>query len=316
MRKLMNLKIDFAFKQLFGEAGDPDILISFLNLILKLPPEQTIRSVEFIKPELPREFQDHKTILLDLLVKTEQDVHINVEIQYANQRDMDKRTLYYWSRVYSSQLQMGGSYIKLSKTITINILNFRFLPETDRFHTTFQLYEDHEQFPLTDVLEVHFIEIPKVLAKWKKGEVSPRSDRLACWMLLFEAHDNLELQQELEAIAMEDAELKALFKQWDALVDDKAKWWAYEMYRKAHFDENHRRVCEELDRKEAREAGLKEGREAGMQQGMQQGIAEGEERMASQVVKNLLQNGIEMKQIANLTGLPLDTLEKIREQMH
>ncbi|MED3498614.1 Rpn family recombination-promoting nuclease/putative transposase, partial [Brevibacillus agri] len=111
---------------------------------------------------------------------------------------MEKRTLYYWSRIYSAQMQKGMPYTELAKTIAINILNFRFLRETERFHTTFHLYEDQEQFPLTDVMEIHFMEIPKLMDKWEQRAVNPHDNELERWLLLLEADDHEEIRKELE----------------------------------------------------------------------------------------------------------------------
>ncbi|ELK38781.1 hypothetical protein D478_27906, partial [Brevibacillus agri BAB-2500] len=139
-----------------------------------------------------------------------------------------KRTLYYWSRIYSAQMQKGMPYTELAKTITINILNFRFLRETERFHTTFHLYEDQEQFPLTDVMEIHFMEIPKLMDKWEQRAVNPHDNELERWLLLLEADDHEEIRKELEAIAMRDPVMKRAFDEWEDLSRDEKKWVEYE----------------------------------------------------------------------------------------
>ncbi|GAB6173094.1 hypothetical protein JCM15765_25720 [Paradesulfitobacterium aromaticivorans] len=57
------------------------------------------------------------------------------------------------------------AYEQLNSTITINILNFNYLKETDEFHSAFHLYEQKKQFLLTDALAMHFIELPKLRKK-------------------------------------------------------------------------------------------------------------------------------------------------------
>ncbi|MBM7683688.1 putative transposase/invertase (TIGR01784 family) [Pullulanibacillus pueri] len=106
---------------------------------------------------------------MDIYAITKENVHINIEIQMANKNDMKERTLYYWSRIFAGQMEKGKAYSDLTQTITINILNFRLLKETSMFHTSYHLYEDVESFCLTDVMEIHFIEIPKLLVQWKRG---------------------------------------------------------------------------------------------------------------------------------------------------
>lgn len=40
---------------------------------------------------------------------------------------MDKRTLFYWGKMYLENIKQGQDYTRLEKAITINILDFEFL---------------------------------------------------------------------------------------------------------------------------------------------------------------------------------------------
>lgn len=97
---------------------------------------------------------------------------------------MVKRSIYYWSQLYSEQSVAGMSYSELTPTIAVNILNFNLFPNTNLFHTMYHLYEDEEKFRLDNVMEFHFIEIPKLLQHWKEDQLDPWSDVLARWLLL------------------------------------------------------------------------------------------------------------------------------------
>jgi predicted transposase/invertase (TIGR01784 family) len=213
---------------------------------------------------------------------------------------MEKRTLYYWSRIYSAQMQKGMPYTDLAKTITINILNFRFLQETDRFHTTFHLYEDQEQFPLTDVLEIHFMEIPKLMDKWEQRAVNPHDNELERWLLLLEADDHEEIRKELEAIAMRDPVMKRAFDEWEDLSRDEKKWVEYESRRKAILDEM----------AAVREAEIRQ------QRAREEGLAEGEAKGKANIVLNMLAKGLNVIEIAELTGLTVAEVEKLKQQLH
>lgn len=141
---------------------------------------------------------------------------------------MVNRTLYYWSRIYRDQMQSGYAYRELHQTIVINILNFNLLrKETEKFHTTFHLYEDEEKFRLTDTIEIHFIEMRKLLVQWKQGKLNPRDDLLARWLLLLGTVDSKnqtayeDIYKALEEIAMTDDVLREAFVSWEALSRDK-----------------------------------------------------------------------------------------------
>ncbi len=49
----------------------------------------------------------------------------------------------------------------VKQAITINIVNFRCFHSTERYHTAYHVTEDVDRFRLSDVLEIHFVEMPK-----------------------------------------------------------------------------------------------------------------------------------------------------------
>ncbi len=81
---------------------------------------------------------------------------------------MDKRTLFYWGKMYLENIKQGQDYTSLEKVITINILDFEFLG-TESYQSSFHLWEDIEKdYMLTDVVEIHFLELPKFRKKKDK----------------------------------------------------------------------------------------------------------------------------------------------------
>lgn len=97
---------------------------------------------------------------------------------------MIKRSLYYLSKMYEEQLSNGEDYSQLNRTICINILNFKYL-RSEKFHTAYRFKELETHEELTDVMEVHFIEIPKLpknsdakdmLVAWTEFLIDPESE--------------------------------------------------------------------------------------------------------------------------------------------
>src|SRR5699024_7243029 len=152
LESLMYLKIDYAFKQLFGSQKNKDITVVFLNAILQKTGRKRIKDISFSNTEAGGE-QEDKQSRLDLLVVTQANESIHVEIQFTNKYHMIKRSIYYWSGVYRDQMRKGMGYKELLPVVTINILNFDLFSETDHFHTMYHLSEDEEKFRLTDVME-------------------------------------------------------------------------------------------------------------------------------------------------------------------
>ncbi|MFZ3101682.1 MAG: Rpn family recombination-promoting nuclease/putative transposase, partial [Desulfitobacteriaceae bacterium] len=108
-----------------------------------------------------REFAEDKRGILDVRVKTKQGKQIDIEIQILPTEFMPERTLFYWSKMYTSQVKPGDTYKTLKKCITINIVDFKCTP-LQKLHSSYHLTEDETGYRLTDVLEVHFLEMSKL----------------------------------------------------------------------------------------------------------------------------------------------------------
>ncbi|MGL5798208.1 MAG: Rpn family recombination-promoting nuclease/putative transposase, partial [Cetobacterium sp.] len=106
---------------------------------------------------------------LDVKAVANDGTIINVEIQLRNEYNMPKRTLYYWSKLYSEQLKSGENYLNLNRTICINILNFIEFKETLGYHSVFKILEEKEKIVLNKDFEIHFLELPKLI-KFSKDD--------------------------------------------------------------------------------------------------------------------------------------------------
>jgi predicted transposase/invertase (TIGR01784 family) len=95
----VNPLVDFAFKRIFGVEENKDILIDFLNATLKY--ENPIESLELLNPYIDKSALDDKLSVLDIKAKLTNGELVDVEVQIANNYDMEKRSLYYWSKMYS-----------------------------------------------------------------------------------------------------------------------------------------------------------------------------------------------------------------------
>ncbi|EEL19570.1 MULTISPECIES: Rpn family recombination-promoting nuclease/putative transposase [Bacillus] len=289
---LVNLRIDFAFKQLFGTNGNEDILVAFLNAILKDSLESPIVSLQLEDPHLHREYEEDKLSILDISTTLNTGTKVNVEIQLNNNHDMIKRSLYYWGRLYTSQLQKGMPYSSLHKTITINLLNFVMFPEYEAFHTTGILWNQQQQKLLSDDIEVHIVEIPKLLQQWREEKVNPWEDSFVRWLLLLPANEDEYLTQTLEDIAMnQDPILQKAINKWEHMSQDSSFRQAYEAREKALMDEA---------------AKFAHARNEGKKEGIQQGKI--------QMIKGMHELGVPLETIAKASKLDIHEVERILKQ--
>ncbi|WP_243526698.1 Rpn family recombination-promoting nuclease/putative transposase [Bacillus pseudomycoides] len=283
--KLVNLRIDFAFKQLFGTKGNEEILIGLLNAILEESLDEPIVSLQLEDPHLHKAYEDDKLSILDLLATLENGTQVNIEIQLRNTHDMVKRSLYYWSKLYTSQMQEGMPYRSLRKTITINLLDFMLFSNDESFHTIGQLWNTKTKQILSNDIEIHFVEIPKLVKQWREEKVNPWENAFVRWMLLLPAHEDEHLTQTLEEIAMnQDPILQKAMNKWENMSHDSTFRTAYEAREKLLLDEQAKIA-------HAREEGLEEGK--------------------AQLIRGMHKNGMPLEDIAKFTGLSTEEIRRL-----
>src|SRR6056297_2303917 len=158
--KLMDPKIDYVFKLIFGNEKDTSFLISFLNAALELEGEKAIKSVLIMNPNNDKEKEEDKYSIMDVKAKANDDTIINIEIQLKDEHNMRYRTVYYLSKMIAKRLKEGDKYKSIHKTVAINILNFDILDSGTRFHNRYRFTEIDTKQELTDVAEIQFMELP------------------------------------------------------------------------------------------------------------------------------------------------------------
>ncbi|WP_144519613.1 Rpn family recombination-promoting nuclease/putative transposase [Bacillus thuringiensis] len=293
MNKRVNLRIDFAFKQLFGTKGNENILMGFLNAVLQKTLPSPIMSLTLEDPHVHKEYKEDKLSIMDVRATIGTGEFVNIEIQIANKHDIQKRSLYYWSKLYASQMQEGMPYSKLQKAITINVLDFVLYPKQEHVATTGVLWDVEQGLRISDDIEIHYIELPKLIAQWRKEQVNPWQDTFVRWLLLLSANEDEHLTKTLEAIAMEqDETLQQAIQKWDNMSHNQQFRREYEAREKILLDE-----------KAAVAHAEQKGVEKGLKQGREEGIA--------QLVRNMSNRGTTPSEIAKLTGLDAEEVQRI-----
>ena len=152
---------DLLFKFIFGHKENKEITLSFINAVLGLEGERAFVDLRFADREIDPEEENGKGSPLDLLCMTNDETQINIEVQVQKRENMGQRSLYYWAKLYQSTLGRGENYENLRRTVAINLLGYEYLPLSG-FHHTYGLYDETCAHRLTDDIEIHFLELPKV----------------------------------------------------------------------------------------------------------------------------------------------------------
>ena len=75
--------------------------------------------VYFKNKQLTKELILDKTGIIDVRAKTSKGENIDIEVQLTDQGNMDKRTLFYWGKMYLENIKQGQDYILICKKFYI-----------------------------------------------------------------------------------------------------------------------------------------------------------------------------------------------------
>jgi predicted transposase/invertase (TIGR01784 family) len=274
-------KNDFVFKLLFGSEDETssDLLLAFLNDVFDIPEGQSLVKVEILNPTFNKESLLDKEAILDVRARVLGFGYINVEIQLSNQKNINKRSLYYASKLYEGQLGQGGEYKELTKVVAINLLDFRFFP-SNAYQSCygFREIQTQEAYP-DDLMKLYFFEMPKFRMLDQKGMIAP-NDRMAKWLRFLTNTDD---------------------SRWDEMAkQDPMLELSVEKLRIASMDPEVRMQYE------AREKALKD-----IASIRGEGVDEGVEKVACRMLKK----GMDFDLITELTGLTMEEVEKLATEL-
>jgi predicted transposase/invertase (TIGR01784 family) len=285
-KKRLNPLNDFLFMKYMGEKGDEVQLAAFLNVVLKKTGKDKITSVTILEDrDISADIIGDKSSVLDVRAEMSDGTKVNIEVQLRNVGNMDRRSLFYWSREYSKNIEAGEDYMKLSNVITVNILGAEFI-EVDEVHASFHLWEDnHKNYLLTDALEMHFIDMIK-FKRLKKKDIE--NDTLHRWLTFFNEKTSNET---IKKIIEKDPAIKKAYDKIMFVAKDKQALRTYEMREKAVYDYN---------------SGMSFARREGEKAGRQEAMA--------LVAINLQQRGFSHEEIAQYTMLTTEEVVKILKE--
>jgi predicted transposase/invertase (TIGR01784 family) len=161
MRPGIDPKVDYAFKKLLGSEANLDLLTDLLHAVLRPPPERRIVALELLNPFNEKDAVEDKLSVLDVKARDASGRLFNVEMQMAVPGHFPQRLLYYWSRLYTQQLQEAGDYPNLRQTVSIAFLNGVVFRDHPGLHHRFRLLDGDTGLVLSDHLEIHLVELPK-----------------------------------------------------------------------------------------------------------------------------------------------------------
>ena len=255
---------------MFGYTGNEEITKGLLNAILKEKVTEVSLNCNTI---LERDLYDDKLGILDIRAKVNNLVDINIEMQLVDEKNIEKRIIFYLSKMYTQNLKNSHNYSELNKCISILFIDFELekLKEIPKYLTKWNIREEtYSKIILTDVLELYIINLSKV-EKYSENKL------LDTWVKFISNSEDLNMENADESI-------KKAKEVLDEISEDE-----HEQYL-AHLREKYIFEIQGIE-------------EAGFDKGVKASKIE--------ITKKLKAKNMKIDEIAEITGLTKEEIEKL-----
>lgn len=281
--KYVNPFTDFGFKKLFGEIPNKALLLDFLNELLKEEQGQ-ITDLTYLKSEHLGDSNLDRKAIFDIYCENERGEKFIVELQKAKQNFFKDRTVFYSTFPIREQAKRAEWNFELKAVYTIAILDFVFeedKSEKQKFRYDVKLTDIETKKVFYEKLTFIYLEMPKF--NKSLDELETRFDK---WLYVLKNLNRLDrvpdkLREKIFDQLFETAEIAKFTPEQVQSYEDSLKYY--------------RDIKNSLDT--AKEEGKEEGKI--------------EEKRA--IAKNLLKENVDVQVIAQVTGLSIDEIERLRD---
>ena len=297
-RKNAPLLDDYIFKRTFTRDDPNGILRDLLESILKIK----IKNVQVLNAEIPKDLLDEKASRLDIRAEIDNEKILDIEMQVGYQESIAKRSALYMSKNISTQIKIAEKYELLKPSIVINILNFNKY-KRNSYHSVAHMkfektnkeeyvdlgYEPEEE-TATDVLEMHFIELPKFIKKNPEANT-----KLEQWLWLIAGRE-----EKVKMSKLDNPEVKKAMKLVEEILADPKEREILDAREIARLDYNSDIAYAEEKRngETERKSGVMEERKRN-------------ERKTKESIKRMKEMGLSDEQICKILNLTIDELKKL-----
>jgi predicted transposase/invertase (TIGR01784 family) len=282
VEKYINPFTDYGFKKLFGEELNKDLLLDFLNELLKEEQGQ-IRNLTYLKTEQLGATDVDRKAIFDLYCENEKGEKFVVELQKTKQNFFKDRTVYYSTFPIREQAKRADWDYELKSVYTIGILDFVFDSDKDdpvkfRYNVKLQDIETNETF--YDKLTFIYLEMPKF-----NKTVDELETRFEKWLYVLRNLHKLDripdkLKEKIFERVFETSEIARFTQDQVRSYEDSLKYYR----------------------------DLKNSIDTAREEGEIKGKIEGKIEIATKALKK----GLTVKDIIELTGLSEDEIKKIK----
>lgn len=162
--RYINPFTDYGFKRLFGEEFSKDLLLDFLNELLK-NEQGVIKELTYKRTDKLGLTEESRKAIFDLYCENEKGEKFIVEMQKTKQKFFKDRTVYYSTFPIQEQAQQGSGWdFELQAVYTVALLDFVFdedKHEKNKYRYDIKLSDIESQKVFYDKLTFIYLEMPK-----------------------------------------------------------------------------------------------------------------------------------------------------------
>lgn len=284
-KKLIPATFDPVFKEIFTSPDCRNYTCTLISELTSIPFEDLKNNLKVIDSRLPIDNYNEKNKTTDILLSVEGNI-INIEMNNRYYSGLFERNNSYAHKVLGLTMQRGSSYKDYRFLIQINIDNFI---QFKKPISVFKMMEIDTHEVENENFIIYHISLPKLSEKYYNETNLSHLEKL----FLIIGLNNIT---DLEKIGLGDKVIMEYKSKIENLSDDEIFANLYDVEK----DIEMRRKAEDLYLKEQ---AIKEGREKGLQEGIKEGKTE--------IIKNMLNENLDISLIVKVTGVSEEEINKL-----
>ena len=284
METFYTCKNDRAFKEVFLNPNNSDLLKALLEFILKIK----IDELEIKKTELLSGNVNIKDKRVDAIVHTG-NKKIEIEINSQNKDYLHTRSTAYICNIYQSNANVGDTYNEDTDIIQVN-LTWGLGRNNDEMKIYKIMNEKGELYVKNFIIyEINMDYYDKIWYSKNEEEIKKNQ-----YMIMLDLD-----KKELENMPKDKIVDKYITNV--TIVNDDPEFQKY--------------MSEEEDKRKIQNSLLSEAKEEGISQGytsgINDGISKGENKKSIEIAKNMLKKNMSIEDISDITGLTIEEINKL-----
>ena len=291
---------DRVFKLILTSEDAKPVLIDLISSIIKRP----VVGVEVRNSEVPPEDTHEKAERFDVNCRIDDGSQIDLEMQASRieeesdskHQNLKGKSIYYLCDLHSSQPSKGvRRYDKLARTYQVTFCSYTVFHDREEYVNSFSMRHDEDNELLSDAIRVVYVELSKLQETMKKS-VDDMTD-LEKWAVFFRYASEPTYRETVNEVIASKEVLQMAGELLMSISQDERERAVFRSRRMYQTDQ---------------QSNLATAEDRGKKVGIGIGIGIGEKNRSIEIARNALQMKMPVADIAKLTGLTHEEVERLR----